>query len=260
MNNPPSLDKSFKSLSEKGSDPLRRGQKTNEIDSPPKGQTPFRIGSKIYSVVLSVGVVCSLAIVSVYEVTRPIIQRNQIALRQAAILEVLPAAERTEAFQWDSRGFQLLSTDENRSDVVFAGFDHAGKLVGLAIETRGIGYQDVIRLLYGYSLDEQAIIGIHVLESRETPGLGDRIETDVDFLSNFTRLDVALDAQGSRLAHPIEFVKSRTKTAAWQVDGITGATISSQATAEMIGQSTAYWIPRIQSHRTDFTTTNREEQ
>jgi len=34
------------SLSEKGADPLRRGQKTNEIDSPPKGQTPFRIGSK----------------------------------------------------------------------------------------------------------------------------------------------------------------------------------------------------------------------
>jgi tetratricopeptide (TPR) repeat protein len=33
------------SLSEKGSDPLRRGQETNEIDSPPKGQTPFRIGS-----------------------------------------------------------------------------------------------------------------------------------------------------------------------------------------------------------------------
>lgn len=34
------------SQSEKGSDPLRRGQKLNEIDSPPKGQTPFRIGSE----------------------------------------------------------------------------------------------------------------------------------------------------------------------------------------------------------------------
>ncbi len=31
--------------SEKGSDPLRRGQKCNKIDSPPKGQTPFRIPS-----------------------------------------------------------------------------------------------------------------------------------------------------------------------------------------------------------------------
>ena len=31
-----------------GSDPLRRGQKLNENDSPPKGQTLFRTGSKAY--------------------------------------------------------------------------------------------------------------------------------------------------------------------------------------------------------------------
>ena len=31
-------------LSEKGSDPLRQNGSTNIIDSPPKGQTPFRIG------------------------------------------------------------------------------------------------------------------------------------------------------------------------------------------------------------------------
>ena len=30
-------------LSEKGSDPLRQDGNTNIIDSPPKGQTPFRI-------------------------------------------------------------------------------------------------------------------------------------------------------------------------------------------------------------------------
>ncbi len=32
------------SLSEKGSDPLRRGKNPREVDSPPKGQTPFRTG------------------------------------------------------------------------------------------------------------------------------------------------------------------------------------------------------------------------
>ena len=217
---------------------------------------------KIYSVVLSVGVVCSLAVVSVYEVTRPIIRRNQVAFRQTAILEVLPAAATAAAFQFnDSTGqFQPTSTDTDRPDSVFAGFDHAGKLIGLAIETHAMGYQDIIRLMYGYSLDEQAIIGIRVLQSRETPGLGDRIETDTDFFSNFARLDVALDTAGSRLAHPIEFVKSGEKTASWQVDGITGATISSRATATMLGESAAYWIPRIRSRRTDFTPAEREAQ
>jgi potassium-transporting ATPase KdpC subunit len=42
-----SLDRlKSKSLSEKGSDPLRRDKLTSEIDSPPKGQTPFPIGFK----------------------------------------------------------------------------------------------------------------------------------------------------------------------------------------------------------------------
>ncbi len=40
------LSRWSQSLSEKGSDPLRRGQELNENDSPPKGQTPFRTGSK----------------------------------------------------------------------------------------------------------------------------------------------------------------------------------------------------------------------
>ena len=45
-----------------------------------------------------------------------------------------------------------------------------------------MGYQDVIRVLYGYSFAEEAVVGIRVLESKETPGLGTRIETDPDFL------------------------------------------------------------------------------
>ena len=47
-----------------------------------------------------------------------------------------------------------------------------------------MGYQDVIRiLLYGYSPEHQAIVGMRVLESRETPGLGDKIEKDPAFLA-----------------------------------------------------------------------------
>jgi len=41
------------SLSEKGSDPLRHSPKTNEIDLPPKGQTPFRRGSEDMELVTS---------------------------------------------------------------------------------------------------------------------------------------------------------------------------------------------------------------
>ena len=49
-------------------------------------------------------------------------------------------------------------------------------IVGLAVEAQGMGYQDVIRVIYGYSFEQDAIVGIRVLESKETPGLGDKIE------------------------------------------------------------------------------------
>lgn len=214
--------------------------------------------ARIYGVVLSVGVCCSFAIVTTYEMTRPIIQRNKIAARQRAILDVLPGATTIAAYRLDesSDRFQPTSSD---AGIVFAGFDGDSKLVGLAFETRGMGYQDFIRLLYGYSPDAQAIIGIRVLESRETPGLGDRIETDADFLGNFDELDVTLTEDGSQLVHAIEFVKPGTKSVRWEIDGITGATISSRAIAGMLSESTAYWIPHVHGRMNDFEPPRQEE-
>ena len=125
-------------------------------------------------------------------------------------------------------------------------------LVGVAVEAQGMGYQDVIAVLYGYSFTEQAIVGLQVLESKETPGLGDKIETDPDFLENFKSLDVSVREDGSGLAHPVVPVKHGEKTNPWEVDGITGATISSVAIADLLNRSAEYWVPRIRSSRSDF--------
>ena len=119
----------------------------------------------------------------------------------------------------------------------------------IALEAAKMGYQDTIRVLYGVSLERQAVIGMAVLASLETPGLGDKIETDPTFRANFEALDVRLDAAGDAVANPIVFVKSGEKTDPWQVDGITGATISSRAIAEMLAESTAFWMPRLQGQR-----------
>ncbi len=56
---------------------------------------------RIYAVVLSVGVCCSLAIVTAYQATLPIIQFNKKELRGRAILDVLPGATTSEAFRLD---------------------------------------------------------------------------------------------------------------------------------------------------------------
>ncbi len=64
---------------------------------------------------------------------------------------------------------------------------------------------------------------------RETPGIGDKILTDKDFLANFNALDVQLNADLTALANEVKTVKHGTKTEPWQVDAISGATITSRA-------------------------------
>ena len=157
---------------------------------------------------------CSLAIAITYEVTRPIIARNKIAQRRLAILDVIPQATSIAAFRFDSATGQFAQVPEETEggELVFAGFDASGDLVGVAKAAAGSGYQDSIQLLYGYLPSTESVIGIRVLESRETPGLGDRIETDPNFLQNFDQLDVRVSEDGERLEHEITFVKPGEKT------------------------------------------------
>jgi len=93
---------------------------------------------------------------------------------------------------------------------------------------------------------------MRVLESRETPGLGDRIQSDADFRARFQGLSVPLASDGARLAHPIEFVRHGARRKPWQVDGITGATVSSQAVTRTVATSAARWVPRIRRHLDDL--------
>jgi electron transport complex protein RnfG len=109
-----------------------------------------------------------------------------------------------------------------------------------------MGYQDNIRVLYAYSFDEHAIVGMKVLDSKETPGLGDRVEVEPHFIANFDNLDVRLDDSGDALANPIVTVKQGEKTEPWQIDGITGATITSEAIGNLLNASASAWIPLLE--------------
>jgi electron transport complex protein RnfG len=210
----------------------------------------------MYRSMVGVGLLCGLLIVTVFVTTRPVIRRNKAEALQRAIFQVLPGARSSETFRLVGEDhFEVVSASERETAgarLVHAGYDEELRLVGLAIEARGMGYQDVITVLYGYSFVDDAVIGIRVLESRETPGLGSKIETDPEFLENFVRLDVSLSGDGASIAHPIEAVKRGQKQHPWQIDGITGATISSVAITGILRRSTADWIPRIRRGLDDF--------
>ena len=214
---------------------------------------------QMYAAVMGVGIACAVAIVAVYETTRPIIQRNRVERRNRAILDVLPGAQSSAAFVWTETGFHPATAEAPDDELVFAGYDSDHRLAGLAIEAEGVGYQDLVKVLYGYEFDRQSIIGFRVLQTRETPGLGDRIATDANFLSNFAGLDVRLQ-EGNLIAHPIEFVKPGEKTEPWQIDGISGATITSQAVAHMLRDSSQKWMPRAHPRRTEFNRSRRKKE
>lgn len=207
----------------------------------------------MYRALVGIGILCGLLIVSVFEVTKPVIQRNRAEALRQAVFKVIPNAESSKTFKrTDDGNFEIVEGPEPEGDLVYGGYDASNALVGVALQARGMGYADVITILYGYSLEKDAIVGIQVLESKETPGLGDKIEKDEGFLANFEALDVSLSADGESVKNPIQAVKNGEKTKPWEVDGITGATISSVAIADMLRESSGQWIPLIEANEAAF--------
>ncbi len=141
---------------------------------------------------------------------------------------------------------QLRARTETPALPVFLGYGADGVLVGAVITAEGMGYQDNIRLLYAYSFKHRAIVGFIILDSKETPGLGDRVETEPHFLASFERLDARLAPDGGGLLNPIVTVKQGEKSEPWQIDGITGATITSEAIGNIVNDSANVWLPVLE--------------
>lgn len=208
----------------------------------------------MYRALVGVGLLCAVAVVGAYEGTRPFIEANEAEARQAAVLGVVPGATRSVEFVVGEGGSFSPRTAATppESPVVYAALAEDGSVAGLAFEARGTGYQDRIDLLIGYRPEQDQICGLAVTKSRETPGLGDRIEKDRRFLANFDALDVALASDGLTLAHPIEAVGPGEREQPWQIDTISGATVSSKAVANITASAAAEWVPRLAAHIGDF--------
>jgi len=188
---------------------------------------------------------CSgLALVGVYLITQPRIARNQAEALEAAIFRVLPGARSREALVFQ-RGelvpVQAGAADASGGEAVYAGYDEAGRRIGFAIPAEGPGFQDTIELIYGYDPARRRIVGMQVLESRETPGLGDKIIKDQDFVSSFSDLGVT----------PEVVVVRRGRSRDNEVDAISGATISSNAVVKIINDSNARWLERLPAAETE---------
>jgi len=171
------------------------------------------------------GALAGLAIVLVFQWANPLIEAWRAEVLSAAVTEVLAGADRYETLFLDSNGFTPTPTaDTTELDRVYLGYDRDDMPVGVALVGAGAGFQDVIRVMFGYDPATGTVIGMQVLESKETPGLGDKIEKDSAFVAAFSEVEV-----------PLIGLKSGRETGAEsEVVMITGATISSRAIIDII--------------------------
>ncbi len=199
--------------------------------------------------ILSLGLISMLSgflVVFVFHSTLEPIAKNKRELIEKSIFQVIPEGEiRRDFFVTDHA---LLTEKQEDSIPIYAVYDKKGQLKGIAAEAAAQGYADMIRLLYGYNPNCQCIIGISVIKMAETPGLGDKISKDKHFLQNFIALESKLNTEGNAIAHPIITVKHGNKTAPWQIDGISGATVSSNAVGKALNDSVQILLPRLQAH------------
>ena len=187
------------------------------------------------------GLVSGPILVTAYLATQPIILRNQAKALEAAIYRVVPGS--TTRKEFIVRDGKLVPGSNSpggsqSENVVYGAYDSSGKLLGYAIPGEGPGFQDTISLIYGYDPHDKKIIGLEILESRETPGLGDKITKDPKFHENFDSLSVE---------PKVVAVKHGTKTAPNEVDSISGATISSKAVVSIIQKENARFLSVLNS-------------
>lgn len=196
-----------------------------------------------------VSAVSGFLVVFAYQFTKPIIEENKRIAIEQAVLQVIPGATSYKPLILTSNALVEASKDVSvEGKNVYAAYDNQGKFLGIATKGAAQGYADIIDIIYGYKPSCQCITGIKVIKLAETPGLGDKIITDKNFVANFDALDVSLDSSNKALANTVVAVKHGSKHKPWEVDAISGATISSKAVARAINNSAQIFIPQIKPY------------
>ncbi len=190
--------------------------------------------------------ICGLIIVSAYEGSLDAVARNKKIATERAVFSVIPGATSVREFVATSAGIVPAGPTLPEGGVKFFGaYDRAGTLKGIAAEAVAKGYADEVRVLYAYDPEKQVIIGLGVVSLHETPGIGDKVRTDRDFLKNFVALDAHLTADMKAVANAIKVVKHGTKQHGWEIDAISGSTVTSKAVGKGIRDSTAALLPKL---------------
>jgi Na+-translocating ferredoxin:NAD+ oxidoreductase subunit G len=211
---------------------------TNGGDAPPP-----RPNVSAFRLIATLGVAGALAgglIVTVFQWAEPRILHHQAQAIAQAVNEVLQGPERTETlFVWDGAlvAAPPAGVDTLQLDRVWAGYDEGGNRVGFAMIGGEAGFQDIILVMFGYDPVTSRLMGMHILDSKETPGLGDKIFKDEAFVDQFRSAQAPMvpTKPGTGTGDPRE------------VDTITGATISARTVINIINNRITRMTPLLET-------------
>ncbi len=170
---------------------------------------------------LTLGIIClaaTLVLAFTYEVTKPIIAAAMDREEQEALKTIMPEAD--------------LFKPGTAGDIEYFEAMNGPALVGYCLKVTGSGYGGYMRIIVG--IDTGGIIkGLRILEHKETPGLGSKInemrpgESEPYFLRQFIGKD------------------ARTVSVGSGIDAITGATISSKAVTDAINKAVTEFMEKV---------------
>ena len=104
----------------------------------------------------------------------------------------------------------------------------AGNRTGWVVKSKGQGYADKIELLVGLDAKADKITGLFILDQKETPGLGNKI-IESGWRGQFL---------GKNVGEPLKVTKTGAEKA-FEIDSVTGATISSDSVCKIVNTALA---------------------
>lgn len=213
----------------------------SEVRTPIDPGAPEVQSSKLLVTLGTAGALAGLLIVIVHQMTSPRIETYKAMKLREAVAEVLGDPDRWDTLYVVDDAMTETApagVDERELETVFLGYREDGTVVGFAISGAEPGFQDIVELIFGYDPETKSVLGMKVLASKETPGLGDKIVTDASFANEFV----------GALA-PLEGVKAgRATGAANEVDVLTGATISSRTVIDIINHRVERLAPLLEAY------------
>lgn len=204
----------------------------------PEAAAPKEVSTfRLVATLAVAGVLAGLLIVLVNLHTKPIIDKYKAEQLKLAVYEVLPGVESYDTWYLvDGKLSMTLPAGAKESEYkrIYVGHDANGKTHGVAISRGESGFQDVIMVIFGLDPETHKLTGMKILDSKETPGLGDKIYKDEAYVSQFFAGPLT----------PLVPVKAGSgKGGPNEVDTITGATISSKAVIGIINHALEEWKP-----------------